>query len=81
MITGNLATAPQHAPGLMKFGSAGDGIFYGAAIFVILKAFASGVLFGGGGGSRMGIQPSVFTVNNPLSAVRFTTGKSVQFPM
>jgi amino acid transporter len=42
MITGDLATAPDHAAGMMKFGSAGDGIFYGAAIFVILKAFASG---------------------------------------
>src|SRR5260370_24777548 len=40
-----------------------------------------GVAFGGGGGSRMGGQPSVFTVNSPLSAVRFTTGKSVQFAM
>jgi hypothetical protein len=30
----------------------------------------------GRGGSRMGAQPSVFTVNSPLSAVRFTTGKS-----
>src|SRR5262249_6715702 len=45
------------------------------------KAFTSGALFGGGGGSRMGTQPSVFTVNSPLSAVRFTTGKSVQFEM
>jgi hypothetical protein len=32
-------------------------------------------------GSRMGVQPSVFTVNSPPSAVRFTTGKSVQLPM
>jgi hypothetical protein len=45
------------------------------------KGFTAGVAFGGGGGSRMGAQPSVFTVNSPLSAVRFTTGKSVQFPM
>jgi amino acid transporter len=42
MIVGSLPTAPAHATGLMKFGNAGDGIFYGAAIFVILKAFASG---------------------------------------
>ena len=42
MTTGDLARAPDHAAGMMKFGSAGDGIFYGAAIFVILKAFASG---------------------------------------
>jgi len=45
------------------------------------KGFTAAVPFGGGGGSRMGAQPSVFTVNSPLSAVRFTTGKSVQFPM
>ena len=42
MVNGTLPTAPVHAQGLLKFGSAGDGIFYGAAIFVILKAFASG---------------------------------------
>ena len=47
----------------------------------LAKAFTSEVLFGGGGGSRMGTQPSVFTVNSPLSAVRFTTGRSVQFVM
>jgi len=29
----------------------------------------------------MGVQPSVSTANSPLSAVRFTTGKSVQFSM
>jgi len=45
------------------------------------KGFTAAVPFGGGGGSRMGAQPSVFTVNSPLSAVRFTTGKCVQFPM
>src|SRR5205823_15022562 len=45
------------------------------------KGFAAGVAFGGGGGSRMGAQPSVFTVNSPLSGVRFMTGKSVQFSM
>src|SRR4051812_8271949 len=42
MLTGSLPTASEHAPGLVTFGSAGDGLFYGAAIFVILKAFASG---------------------------------------
>ena len=45
------------------------------------KGFPAGVAPGGGGGSRMGAQPSVFTVNSPLSAELFTTGKSVQFPM
>ena len=44
------------------------------------KGFPAGMAFGGGGGSRIGAQPSVFTVNSPLSAVRFTTGRSVQFP-
>lgn len=42
MVTGNLPTAPLHAKGLVPFGNAGDGIFYGAATFVLLKAFASG---------------------------------------
>src|SRR3989440_5444342 len=45
------------------------------------KGFPYGAAFGGGGGSRMGIQPSVFTVNSPPSAVRFKTGKSVQLLM
>ena len=42
MIAGDLPTASEHAKGLLKFGSAGDGVFYGAALYVILKAFASG---------------------------------------
>jgi hypothetical protein len=29
----------------------------------------------------MGVQPSVSTANSPLTAVRFTTGKSAQFSM
>src|SRR5580765_7341695 len=46
------------------------------------NGFAAGVVkFGGGGGRRIGAQPSVFTVNRPLRAVRFTTGRSVQFAM
>lgn len=35
----------------------------------------------GAEGRRMGTQPSVFTVNSPLSAERFTTGKPVQLAM
>jgi hypothetical protein len=46
----------------------------------LAKGFPAGVAFGGGGGSRMGAQPCMFTVNRPRGAVRFTTGKSVQFP-
>ena len=42
MVSGSLPTASRHATGLMKFGSPGDGLFYGAAIFVVMKAFASG---------------------------------------
>src|SRR5439155_27167321 len=42
MATGNLHHAVQHQDGLVKFGSAGDGLFLGAALFVVLKAFASG---------------------------------------
>jgi hypothetical protein len=45
------------------------------------KGFPVGVAPGGGGDGRMGTHPSAFTVNSLLSAVRFTTRKSVQFPM
>ena len=45
------------------------------------KWFASGGACGGGGGRRIGNQPSVFTVKSPLSDVWFTTGRSVQFAM
>jgi hypothetical protein len=37
------------------------------------------LLFGGGGGSRIGSQPSVRMVNRPSRFVRFTGGRSVQF--
>jgi hypothetical protein len=38
------------------------------------NGFAAGVVeFGGGGGRRMGAQPSVFMVNTPQNALRFTT--------
>jgi amino acid transporter len=42
MITGGLAHASVHAHGLVNMGSAGDGVFYGATLFVIMHAFASG---------------------------------------
>jgi amino acid transporter len=42
MINGSLPIANDHAKGLMPFGKPTDGIFYGAAIFVVMKAFASG---------------------------------------
>jgi amino acid transporter len=42
MINGNLPHASAHAKGLMEFGDAGDGIFYGATLYVVLHAFASG---------------------------------------
>src|SRR5271155_4769781 len=47
----------------------------------LAKTFALGLVLGGGGGNRMGSQPSVFRMNSPLRSVRFTTGKSVQFSM
>jgi hypothetical protein len=36
---------------------------------------------GGGGGSRIGRQPSLLIVKTPVSEVLLTTGKSVQFSM
>jgi amino acid transporter len=42
MLNGNLPHASLHATGLEHFGSAGDGIFYGATLYVVLHAFASG---------------------------------------
>jgi amino acid transporter len=42
MIFGHLPTESLHQPGLVKIGTPGDGLFLGAALFVILRAFASG---------------------------------------
>jgi amino acid transporter len=42
LATGHLAQQSLNHPGLVKIGSPGNGIFYGAALFVILRAFASG---------------------------------------
>jgi amino acid transporter len=42
MISGDLPHASLHAHGLLKFGSAGDGLFLGASLYGILHAFASG---------------------------------------
>jgi amino acid transporter len=42
LVSGTLAQAPQHAPGLMHFGNPGDGIFLGATLYVVMHAFASG---------------------------------------
>ena len=33
------------------------------------------------GGNRIGLQPSLSSAKRPLSAVRFTTGMSAQFPI
>jgi len=42
LVTGDLATASETQKGLLHFGSVGDGIFYGATLYVIMHAFASG---------------------------------------
>ncbi|MCU1379662.1 MAG: nucleic acid binding OB-fold tRNA/helicase-type [Acidimicrobiales bacterium] len=42
MVSGGLPQAAQHQEGLMKFGSAGDGLLLGAGLYVVLHAFASG---------------------------------------
>jgi amino acid transporter len=42
LTSGSLPTASTHAPGLLHFGSAGDGVFLGATLFVVMHAFASG---------------------------------------
>jgi amino acid transporter len=42
MLFGHLPTESLAHEGLVPAGTAGDGIFYGAALFVILHAFASG---------------------------------------
>ena len=42
MATGHLPKASLTQSGLVHVGGAGDGLLYGAALFVVLKAFASG---------------------------------------
>jgi len=42
MVFGDLPQDPLTASGLVQQGTAGDGILYGAALFVVLHAFASG---------------------------------------
>jgi amino acid transporter len=39
---GHLPTLSLHRAGLVKVGAAGNGLFMGAALFVVLRAFASG---------------------------------------
>lgn len=39
---GHLPVLPVHGDGLVKVGTAGNGLFMGAALFVVLRAFASG---------------------------------------
>ncbi|HUQ64503.1 MAG TPA: APC family permease [Acidimicrobiales bacterium] len=42
MFLGDLPAQTAHAAGTLPFGSAGDGLFLGATLFVVLHAFASG---------------------------------------
>jgi amino acid transporter len=42
MVVGHLPKESLHHAGLVKVGSPGNGLFMGAALFVVLRAFASG---------------------------------------
>jgi amino acid transporter len=42
MVFGDLPQAPHDSAGLLPFGHGGGGVLYGAAFFVVLRAFASG---------------------------------------
>jgi amino acid transporter len=42
MTLGHVPAAEVHGEGLLAFGSAGDGLFLGATLWVVLHAFASG---------------------------------------
>ncbi|MFI5041007.1 MAG: amino acid permease [Acidimicrobiales bacterium] len=42
MLFGHVPVESLHRPGLVKIGSPGNGVFLGAALFVVLRAFASG---------------------------------------
>src|SRR3984893_246318 len=42
LISGGLPKQSLNRPGLVSFGHAGNGLFMGAALFVVLRAFASG---------------------------------------
>jgi amino acid transporter len=42
LVAGSLPQLSMHRAGLVKVGTAGDGLFMGAALFVVLRAFASG---------------------------------------
>ncbi|HEY7133675.1 MAG TPA: amino acid permease [Acidimicrobiia bacterium] len=42
LAVGHLPVESLHAHGLVPVGTAGDGLLYGAALFVVLRAFASG---------------------------------------
>src|SRR5581483_10514658 len=60
MVSGGLPHAAQHAHGLVHFGSAGDGLFLGATLYVVLHAFASG------GAAVTGVE----AISNGVSAFR-----------
>ena len=42
LIIGHLPSAPNEAPGMLEFGSQGNGLLMGASLFVVMHAFASG---------------------------------------
>jgi amino acid transporter len=42
LVTGGLAAHPLDQPGAVEVGTGGNGIFYGATLFVVMHAFASG---------------------------------------
>lgn len=60
MIFGHLPTASPHDPGMLHFGSAGNGLFLGATLWIVLHAFASG------GAAVTGVE----AISNGVSAFR-----------
>ncbi len=60
MIFGHLPTASPHDPGMLHFGSPGNGLFLGATLWIVLHAFASG------GAAVTGVE----AISNGVSAFR-----------
>ncbi|KAB8159565.1 amino acid permease [Streptomyces sp. 3MP-14] len=62
--TGGLPRADTHAEGALELGTSGDGLLYGATVFVVLRAFANG------GASLTGLE----AVSNSVSVFREPRG-------
>jgi amino acid transporter len=64
LTVGHLPHANVHASGALSLGSPGTGIFYGASLFIVLRAFANG------GSSLTGLE----AISNGVSAFREPQG-------